>query len=192
MCLCCRNTSCIISIHAPHTGRDAPDGRRRRYWRRYFNPRAPYGARLRPGGNTMIINGFQSTRPIRGATGGAQLAAKPLFYFNPRAPYGARRTAQRFRVLRGGISIHAPHTGRDRGYICVANRGVEFQSTRPIRGATLKLVSWMEGKRYFNPRAPYGARPSADVRRHTDGSDFNPRAPYGARPMCCARVYGSC
>ena len=35
------------------------------------------------------------------------------------------------------ISIHAPHTGRDGAELCEKlNMGV-FQSTRPIRGATL-------------------------------------------------------
>ena len=56
------------------------------------------------------------------------------------------------------ISIHAPLTGRDR----------ERETVR------WKLF-------YFNPRAPYGARP-----RNVPGMFrpiyFNPRAPYGARP----------
>ena len=77
-----------------------------------------------------------------------------------------------------------------------------FQSTRPVRGATLLVhmtgigrpisihapragrdsLPGFPGRRYghFNPRAPCGAR-------HRDGppaagpSDFNPRAPCGAR-----------
>ena len=57
-----------ISIHAPHTGRDVcslvADG-----CFTYFNPRAPYGARLPAFGDTPSAAVFQSTRPIRGATG---------------------------------------------------------------------------------------------------------------------------
>ena len=35
---------------------------------------------------------------------------------------------------------------------------------------------------YFNPRAPYGARPCGELMRWAQRQDFNPRAPYGARP----------
>ena len=56
-----------ISIHAPHAGRDGPGS-----WPcpspDYFNPRAPCGARLVPGGYCAEHQPFQSTRPMRGAT----------------------------------------------------------------------------------------------------------------------------
>ena len=57
------------------------------------------------------------------------------------------------------ISIHAPHTGRDLtqsiSRICIT----QFQSTRPIRGATKPMGNGCgAGCPYFNPRAPYGAR----------------------------------
>ena len=35
---------------------------------------------------------------------------------------------------------------------------MEFQSTRPIRGATFPLLTYCTGSPNFNPRAPYGAR----------------------------------
>ena len=79
-----------ISTHAPHTGRDlhnarntfflenfnprAPYGARRAARQggikhvSNFNPRAPYGARLRKVRRIYLTNGFQPTRPIRGAT----------------------------------------------------------------------------------------------------------------------------
>ena len=78
-----------ISIHAPHTGRD-------QYTEAictkvsYFNPRAPYGARRYATRSGNQPPTFQSTRPIRGATG------------LPHLHHGEPR-----------ISIHAPHTGRD-------------------------------------------------------------------------------
>ena len=170
----------IISIHAPHTGRDF------RVVVRVHNAsaisiHAPHTGRD-PVGYTdnSPLKLFQSTRPIRGAT------------------VGARRINRR-----SHISIHAPHTGRDmsdftflayssrfqstrpiRGATCwAAARGgtYRFQSTRPIRGATTQILRMRYHTPYFNPRAPYGAR------RHkadADGNicpDFNPRAPYGAR-----------
>ena len=101
---------------------------------------------------------FQSTRPARGATRPPQSwCYVEEDYFNPRAPRGARP-----RVLSDlwpllGISIHAPHAGRDR--------------CSPARSPA---------RRYFNPRAPCGAR----LLRIVIGRrcyHFNPRAPCGAR-----------
>ena len=62
------------------------------------------------------------------------------------------------RVDGGGVSIHAPHAGRDR---------CSLPCTR---------IDWS-----FNPRAPYGARLHGRCTRQLDGC-FNPRAPCGARP----------
>ena len=56
---------------------------------------------------------FQSTRPLRGATSVRFCLSAFAFYFNPRAPCGARRT-------RDGETRHSK----------------KFQSTRPLRGAT--------------------------------------------------------
>ena len=124
----------------------------------YFNPRAPYGARLKTFTSMVYDLVFQSTRPIRGAT----LVFRRFFpwmkHFNPRAPYGARRGrivqttflcvdfnprapygarpgAVLGRVRRRRISIHAPHTGRDQ------QRQEKYPRPKD-----------------FNPRAPYGAR----------------------------------
>ena len=100
---------------------------------------------------------FQSTRPMRGATwwqsGGVQNQV---------------------------VSIHAPHAGRDRGrndhppHCCCFNPrapcgarqktdaqyadDLEFQSTRPMRGATHNKHTIGIHVCGFNPRAPCGAR----------------------------------
>ena len=103
------------------------------------------------------------------------------------------------------ISIHAPHTGRDSRRIHCILPSLKFQSTRPIRGATLcrQIGNAPEGisihaphtgrdspaqagradARHFNPRAPYGARRPSAFSFRSPGY-FNPRAPYGARPAC--------
>ena len=169
-----------ISIHAPHTGRDTKPTATA-LWRAYFNPRAPYGARLQFLRVAVPESGFQSTRPIRGATTPALAARGVVCYFNPRAPYGARLllspayqppfSFQSTRPIRGAthlketderayqhisihaphtgrdrrivlerqeyrISIHAPHTGRDQPFLRRTADCCKFQSTRPIRGAT--------------------------------------------------------
>ena len=83
------NYSEEISTHAPLTGRDA-SALTCLAWFSNFNPRAPYGARPgeRDGGGRT--GSFQPTRPLRGAT------------------------VRRLDALHhGGISTHAPLTGRD-------------------------------------------------------------------------------
>ena len=125
-----------ISIHAPHTGRDvAPNAIKPMPMD--FNPRAPYGARRCTKCHTADAEGFQSTRPIRGATTSSIGASCLSINFNPRAPYGARHVLAEGLRLKGKISIHAPHTGRDCSRWGTAWPCTIFQSTRPIRGATL-------------------------------------------------------
>ena len=124
----------LISIHAPHAGRDL--------------------IRAAVMANNLT---FQSTRPMRGATSAAirrrwdsrisihaphagrdclpARSSPRRCYFNPRAPCGAR-----LRLLvpiedAARISIHAPHAGRD---------GHGSNRTRALQN--------------FNPRAPCGAR----------------------------------
>ena len=85
-------------------------------------------------GNSRIAISIHAPHTGRDGCGlewGAQLE-----YFNPRAPYGARQAIPVDRKKFEQISIHAPHTGRDNisgGQILYI---FQFQSTRPIRGAT--------------------------------------------------------
>ena len=236
----------LISIHAPHTGRDF-HGFFSFHAHNYFNPRAPYGARLLRKVLVFLDIQFQSTRPIRGATL-TPSACSQRSYFNPRAPYGARPAegpvrqdrgtdfnprapygARRWAPFSGGpgryfnprapygarppwhcalgrsppISIHAPHTGRDR-HCCIQRKPQSaFQSTRPIRGATT-VYAFCQGRLCISIHAPHTGRDTPSwsftppwclfqstrpirgaTRRRlctlTPGSYFNPRAPYGAR-----------
>ena len=88
----------------------------------------------------VLASLFQSTRPMRGATDGANLRLIPAIVsihaphagrdtnpaeqephpnsFNPRAPCGARPVTAVNRLDEVVVSIHAPHAGRDgkRGY----------------------------------------------------------------------------
>ena len=83
--------------------------------------------------NTSVnaANIFQSTHPVRGATGHA-----PLTEMTPQ------------------ISIHAPREGCDRPVSHPVRSRKVFQSTHPVRGATCSpiLIRW--SIRYFNPRTP--------------------------------------
>ncbi len=131
----------------------------------YFNPRAPCGARPAKGVGTFGTSLFQSTRPVWGATVvcrspantpmisihaprvGRDLRCLPcsasqctISIHAPRVGRDKRR--QLFAGARKRISIHAPRVGRDwfkySGLFIVH----QFQSTRPVWGATGPWPSW--------------------------------------------------
>ena len=106
----------LISIHAPHAGRDC------------FGFPPP-----------LLTGLFQSTRPMRGATGLRRRSEAQAKNFNPRAPCGARRGFFPVRPGSAPFQSTRPMRGatwpwRDRSY-----QHPGFQSTRPMRGATAKV-----------------------------------------------------
>ena len=173
-----RCSHCCISIHAPRVGRDRGLG-----W----------------GKPHSVV--FQSTRPVWGATTRYCNYSKGKFDFNPRAPCGARPLNSFRNKCLFNFNPRAPCGARRKAGIIV-EQVKEFQSTRPVWGATRKSnrsADWV----YFNPRAPCGARRKLSGRRNSSeeisihaprvGRDlrggrgsspsnyFNPRAPCGAR-----------
>ena len=125
-----------ISIHAPLAGRD------RRLPQLplstiHFNPRAPCGARQYHSDTSGKLYQFQSTRPLRGAT---VVITHPVPFFNIsiHAPLAGRDATHAGALMRGyPISIHAPLAGRDVGCVAQSVKDEAFQSTRPLRGATI-------------------------------------------------------
>ena len=128
----------------------------------YFNPRSPCGERRPKTELSPIWTLFQSTLPVRGATGSRAWHWPPDNDFNPRSPCGERQMALSYKGMSQAISIHAPRAGSDTYYFFVPNRLVwisihapragsdgksaghhtgppQFQSTLPVRGATAKM-----------------------------------------------------
>ena len=170
-----------ISTHAPLAGRDtasSADFSRREH----FNPRAPCGARLRGPGDGQARLHFNPRAPC----GARPRTTRPWAcrtYFNPRAPCGARPSTgpessgstifQPTRPLRGAtapglgtkqgpsrkISTHAPLAGRD-GQLPGPGAGGDRISTHaPLAGRDQTIGGINQWRRrYFNPRAPCGAR----------------------------------
>ena len=163
-----------------------------------------YGARPatalpRPGRNCL----FQSTRPVWGATTYLKaLSCSRSIFQSTRPVWGATKIQPA--VYQGiGISIHAPRMGRD-GKCMLARAGIcQFQSTRPMRGATnitskhtiihdrFQSTRSMRGatqidfpiicNRIISIHAPHAGRDLKVYLPLPDGADFNPRAPCGAR-----------
>ena len=201
-----------------------------------FNPRAPCGARPQQAGRRKRLHPisihapragrdqavdtitkaiawkFQSTRPVRGATGPLRGSRQhQREHFNPRAPCGARRHGLHGSDGRYAISIHAPRAGRDAPSWTQRPSARRFQSTRPVRGATVDLRDgvhellisihapragrdWLDailicltGISIHAPRAGRDSKCGKPARR---SSNFNPRAPCGARPSVLGTIVG--
>ena len=126
---------------------------------RYFNPRAPCGARL--------VDCFNYSCPFRISTHAPLAGRDFLFcpeviarwpYFNPRAPCGARlNNLWDLRWLHG------------------------FQPTRPLRGATA-AAKRAAHERLISTHAPLAGRDDSTFHHSEKYQNFNPRAPCGARP----------
>ena len=102
-----------ISTHAPLAGRDYYEKVRKEV-SRYFNPRAPCGARLLVVSIGIKVFKFQPTRPLRGATRIAQPCRSGRVHISTHAPLAGRDLwgCAPF-GLAYYISTHAPLAGRD-------------------------------------------------------------------------------
>ena len=122
---------------------------------------------------------FQSTRPVWGATKepftvssrgiisihaprvGRDGYQRPMprhrGHFNPRAPCGARRIPSPCKNSQRNFNPRAPCGARRRRHH-QRQREDQFQSTRPVWGATSIVFSFALMSSNFNPRAPCGAR----------------------------------
>ena len=123
----------LISIHAPHTGRDSSAGI-----------------------SSLPTSSFQSTRPIRGATTFKQRVAA-VGIISIHAPHTGRDPCRARHRQPQRISIHAPHTGRDlRGLNVFPVECISIHA--PHTGRDASRQSSHLANPNFNPRAPYGAR----------------------------------
>ena len=152
-----------ISIHAPRAGRD------------------PQPAGAVPG-TAISIHAPRAGRDQCRLHAGCRRKD-----FNPRAPCGARHPNTVWLPVSDVISIHAPRAGRDGGGRPDPIFFTIISIHAPRAGRDSRPARAIEVIRYFNPRAPCGARlPSSPC--YTSHQYFNPRAPCGARPSL-ARMY---
>ena len=146
---------------------------------------------------------FQSTPPIRVATLFSASAVSWRLDFNPRHPYGWRLGIGHVPACRYRISIHATHTGGDLDFPDGWTETRQFQSTPPIRVATIgccKPVCFTgisihathtggdatldSGNRYNLHISIHATHTGGDVSKMAfvyTFTNFNPRHPYGWR-----------
>ena len=164
-----------ISIHAPHTGRD-PGGCTRSAPPCPFQSTRPIRGATDGACYTEFYTLFQSTRPIRGAT----LLSFPAFWpvnISIHAPHTGRdRVQPPTNSHRINISIHAPHTGRDARLAHLSVPVKQFQSTRPIRGATVPAFA-ASAVPDISIHAPHTGRDASKYGISCDASEFQSTRP---------------
>ena len=190
-----------ISIHAPLAGRDRAMICARLISKLFQSTRPSRGAT----GTSRLFwddNDISIHAPLAGRDRLNHVVPPPAAYFNPRAPRGARREEFDRLAAIVGISIHAPLAGRDALFCnfrpCFWNfnprapRGARlcvmrlksvplgFQSTRPSRGATIKVINHRITD-LISIHAPLAGRDLWKPAPGDGGRNFNPRAPRGAR-----------
>ena len=148
-----------ISIHAPLAGCDrlyglskicegnfnprTPCGVRPRQGRAYqdhgyFNPRTPCGVRPSSMHSACAVLHFNPRTPCGVRLVGQKSESLYIDDFNPRTPCGVRQAMRGVMRFADAISIHAPLAGCDFLRRLSANGSVGFQSTHPLRGATVR------------------------------------------------------
>ena len=129
------------SRHAPYDfNPHSPCGERRNAYGRptiskYFNPHSPCGERQEILSSTFEMDEFQSTLPLRGATGHTRHHPNIPCYFNPHSPCGERPAS----VKKGAQNVKFQSTLPLRGATAEQLLRLQtnsFQSTLPLRGAT--------------------------------------------------------
>ena len=167
-----------ISIHAPRVGRDVLVTPQKAAKALFQSTRPVWGATLLPW-YIMWVENISIHAPRVGRDNGFASIVSVMVHFNPRAPCGAR----------------PPKGARMDG-------GNEFQSTRPVWGATVTGLTFEQafGISIHAPRvgrdagrvfgtvagsisihAPRVGRDKTDTVDINTYDDFNPRAPCGAR-----------
>ena len=122
---------------------------------------------------------FQSTHPVRGATGACRPVCRKDTNFNPRTPHGVRLDIFFLLFHRPYISTHAPLTGCDAIHVGRNPQASDFNPRTP-HGVRLGSGRFRRCGPYFNPRTPHGVRRPSGLYRYASG-DFNPRTPHGVR-----------
>ena len=145
-----------ISIHAPLTG---CDGRLATplFTALNFNPRTPYGMRLEKESADTRTSLISIHAPLTGCDHFNSACVFVIIYFNPRTPYGMRPFSS--------YSL----------WLCT-----KFQSTHPLRDATLKCLHRLPHNK-ISIHAPLTGCDYLNQTLILLNGDFNPRTPYGMR-----------
>ena len=124
-----------------------------------FNPRTPCGVRLRDTSPIADQRDISIHAPLAGCDFYAGFSALLELVISIHAPLaGCDAPTSGLAAGFWHISIHAPLAGCDDQVKPVTRVTDAFQSTHPLRGATVTSGRSCCKARYFNPRTPCGVR----------------------------------
>ena len=169
----------------------------------YFNPRSPYGERLWfhaldfglfaisihapltgsdfcETGARWLVAEFQSTLPLRGATGQRHKFSNPE-KFQSTLPLRGATAGMPLKLWHYNISIHAPLTGSDLCNLCPNTSCNNFNPRSPY-GERQNSSGCQSLRFLFQSTLPLRERP-VSVSTPKRVKDFNPRSPYGERRL---------
>ena len=171
-----------ISIHAPLAGCDHNNNcTQRKVWE--FQSTHPLRGATRFPARACSCNCISIHAPLAGCDSAspATMAATSA-YFNPRTPCGVRQRCGRNRVPeRRNFNPRTP-CGVRPGFFARLLYIIRFQSTHPLRGATLS-DSRMFSSVGFQSTHPLRGATSQFNRLCKQPYHFNPRTPCGVRPL---------
>ena len=147
-----------------------------------FQPTRPLrGATVRQN-SIKAAEEFQPTRPLRGATAFRGKTDREV-WISTHAPLAGRDDLRRQSVcLLLGISTHAPLAGRDRMAEMTQANLAEISTHAPLAGRDRPL-SYCFRLSAISTHAPLAGRDLDFLITQQGNQYFNPRAPCGARPI---------
>ena len=166
-----------ISIHAPRAGSDDADPYR-------YSIAEPISIHAPRAGSDVkmvspmlsVIDLFQSTLPVRGATGDSRRKAGGLSHFNPRSPCGERPVIVLRNCERIVISIHAPRAGSDGLQYYYYTLYIHFNPRSPCGERHLQLLPRPPKSRKFQSTLPVRGA-TVDGQYYTIDQDISIHAP---------------
>ena len=146
-----------------------------------FNPRTPYGVRPNHFSRDSLNFLFQSTHSLRSATGAAKTSAEPAFVSIHALLTECDRTS--FPRSGSGLTFQSTHSLRSATFrrTMAGACNQEFQSTHSLRSAT-NLTIYKIMDKYVSIHALLTECDRLSLQRRRRGRSFNPRTPYGVRP----------
>ena len=197
----------LISIHSPHTGRDAFD---KIFSRKEdnFNPLSPHGERLTGALRGPILWAISIHSPHTGRDALWATTQKAPSNFNPLSPHGERQAyilyiliiykfqstlPTRGETLIAGANIppmlfqSTLPTRGETSFRLVSSLSGIFQSTLPTRGETQGLSARVLRPGKFQSTLPTRGETLSPFILATFSKNFNPLSPHGERPFLLSR-----
>ena len=131
--------------------------------------------------------GLSFAAPLAGRDQGLLRNSKRRLHFNPRTPCGVRPLRSGFCRRMHNFNPRTP-CGVRRARLTPCLTAVRFQSTHPLRGATIVVRLYLWQYSGFQSTHPLRGATYANGRGWRLCVDFNPRTPCGVRPLFFADV----